>query len=175
MKVRKYLSGAMMAAALIALDQFTKFFISSNFSIGEEKKIFGDVFCLHYLENRGAAFGILQNKRIFFLILTALFLILIIYAYIRVPADKKYFPMRTILVLLFSGALGNACDRAYKGQVTDFFYFKLINFPVFNFADIYVVCAGILALIFVMFVYKDEDFAFMKKEKKIPGHGRDNI
>ena len=52
-------------------------------------------------------------------------------------------------------------DRAFYGYVTDFIYFALIDFPVFNIADIYVVCGGILLAVLVIFRYKDEDFYFI--------------
>ena len=63
--------------------------------------------------------------------------------------------------ILFSGALGNFIDRTFYGYVTDFIYFSLIDFPVFNIADIYVVCGGILLAVLVIFRYKDEDFYFI--------------
>lgn len=74
-----------------------------------------------------------------------------------------------VCVLMLSGALGNMIDRVFRGYVIDFIYFSLIDFPVFNMADIYVVCGGILLVIFVFFKYKKEDdfdfLSFRKKEK----------
>jgi signal peptidase II len=70
-------------------------------------------------------------------------------------------------ITLFSGALGNFIDRIELSYVRDFIYFKLIDFPVFNIADIYVVLSAIALCILVMFVYKDEDFAFLKINKKV--------
>ena len=68
-----------------------------------------------------------------------------------------------ILVLIAAGAVGNFIDRMANGYVVDFFYFKLINFPIFNVADIYVTC-GITVMVFLMFFrYKEEnDFDFLK-------------
>ena len=73
--------------------------------------------------------------------------------------------MRACLVFLISGAAGNLIDRAFSGYVTDFIYFSLIDFPVFNFADICVCCsmAGILYLVF--FYYKDEDYEFLRQKR----------
>ena len=56
-------------------------------------------------------------------------------------------------------------DRVRLGYVVDFFYFKLINFPIFNVADIFVVCGGIAFVILVGFCYKDEDFDFIKRKR----------
>ena len=65
-----------------------------------------------------------------------------------------------------SGALGNFIDRVCRGYVVDFIYFSLIDFPVFNIADMYVVCSGILLVMLVCFRYKnDEDYDFLRIKK----------
>ena len=72
-----------------------------------------------------------------------------------------------MLYVLVSGALGNFIDRIFRGYVVDFIYVSLIDFPVFNLADVYVVCGGILLLLLVCFYYKDDDdFAFLKPGKR---------
>ena len=68
--------------------------------------------------------------------------------------------------MITAGALGNMIDRVAKGYVVDFFYFKLINFPIFNVADIYVTTATALLLIVMCFYYKDEDFDVFRLRKK---------
>ena len=85
--------------------------------------------------------------------------------YFRILPEASFFPMRACLVFLISGAAGNLIDRAFSGYVTDFIYFSLIDFPVFNFADICVCCsmAGILYLVF--FYYKDEDYEFLRQKR----------
>ena len=62
-------------------------------------------------------------------------------------------------------------DRVFRGYVVDFFYFKWIDFPVFNVADIYVTVTMILLLILILFFYKEEDLDFLNRKGK---HGRDN-
>ena len=62
-------------------------------------------------------------------------------------------------------------DRAVRGYVVDFFYFRLIDFPIFNVADIYVTVTMILLLILILFYYKEEDLEFLSRKGK---HGRDN-
>lgn len=81
--------------------------------------------------------------------------------------------MRFIIVLLVSGAIGNFIDRCLNNYVIDFFYFKLIDFPVFNVADIYVTVAAILLILLFCFYYKEEDIdmllsklPFVKKKEK---------
>ena len=70
-----------------------------------------------------------------------------------------------------AGAIGNMIDRAVRGYVVDFFYFRLIDFPIFNVADIYVTVTMILLLILILFYYKEEDLEFLSRKGK---HGRDN-
>ena len=82
------------------------------------------------------------------------------------------------VVLILSGAIGNLIDRIAYGYVVDFLYFKLINFPIFNVADCYVVIGACLMFLFVLFVYKEpEDLPIrtillgIPKKKKEDTHG----
>ena len=129
-------------------------------------KAFKDVFELKYLENHGAAFGVLQNQRFLLLLITIVILGVLCFLYSRIPVKKRYFPLRAAGILLAAGAVGNMIDRFINGYVVDFFYFKWIDFPIFNVADCYVVVAAVLAFFLVCFYYKDEDFDFLKKDKK---------
>ena len=89
--------------------------------------------------------------------MTVIVLIILIFLYIRIPDTKRYTYMRLILILLISGAIGNFIDRCLHNYVIDFFYFKLIDFPVFNVADIYVTTAAVLLILLFVFYYKEED------------------
>lgn len=151
---------------LTALDQWTKYLAVTFLSGKPSIPLIPDVFELHYLENRGAAFGIFQDKQIFFLILTTIYLIGAVWIYFRIPAEKKYTLLHMVLVILTAGALGNFIDRILHHYVIDFFYFSLIDFPIFNVADIYVTVAVILLIISILFVYKEEDLTFLNKKKK---------
>ena len=88
------------------------------------------------------AFGMLQGKIPFLLIMCFFFLILALYIYIRMPKTAYYIPLMVLDMVVFAGALGNFVDRYFRGYVVDFIYFSLIDFPTFNVADIYVVCGG---------------------------------
>ncbi|MCI8514830.1 MAG: signal peptidase II [Lachnospiraceae bacterium] len=147
-------------AFLIALDQYTKYLASAHLQTGPFVILEG-IFEFHYTINRGAAFGIFQNQIVYFLIVTVLLLFLIGYTLWKMPSEKKYRPMRGILIILTAGALGNMIDRLFLGYVIDFLYFKLINFPIFNVADCYVCIAAFLFFFAMMFYYKDGDFAFL--------------
>lgn len=151
---------------LIALDQFTKY-LAVQFLAGSEPHILiPGVFELQYLENRGAAFGMLQDKKWLFVIMSGITLALIGYFYHKFPTTKRYLPLRMIAVLLAAGAVGNMIDRVLNGYVVDFFYFSLINFPIFNVADCYVTISLALIIVLIFFYYKDEDFEFLSRKKK---------
>ena len=119
--------------------------------------IIKNVFKLFYLENHGAAFGLFQNQRFPLLIVTIIVLLAIGFVFNRIPHEKKFTSMRWILVVLAAGAVGNMIDRIANGYVVDFFYFELINFPVFNVADCYVVISAVLAVLLIIFYYDDND------------------
>ena len=151
-----------LTALLVLLDQATKLAAVSALKDGGPYVLIPGVFQLQYLENRGAAFGLLQNARIFFLAVTLIALAAVIYVLVRLPLKRKYIVLRFLMVLIAAGAVGNMIDRVFLGYVRDFLYFSLIDFPIFNVADIYVTCATILLILLLLFYYKEEDdFAFL--------------
>lgn len=153
---------AVLTALLVLLDQATKLAAVSALKDGGPYVLIPGVFQLQYLENRGAAFGLLQNARIFFLTVTLVALAAVIYVLVRLPLKRKYIVLRFLMVLIAAGAVGNMIDRVFLGYVRDFLYFSLIDFPIFNVADIYVTCATILLILLLLFYYKEEDdFAFL--------------
>lgn len=152
-----YVMAFIIAAAGFLLDQWSKHMAVVYLKGQEPLDIIPGVFQLTYLENRGAAFGILQGRQIFFYIITVLILVLVVAAYIRIPAGKKYFPLRFCAVMIASGAAGNFADRIRLNYVVDFFYFKLINFPVFNVADIFVTVSAVVLAVLLLFYYKEDD------------------
>ncbi|TCT14949.1 signal peptidase II [Natranaerovirga pectinivora] len=143
---------------LVGIDQITKYLAIEHLMNTRGIPIIKDVFELVYVENRGAAFGIMQNRVMFFVIITFAILGFIIYYYNKIPKEKKYNYIRFCLILIVSGAIGNLIDRIFLGYVVDFIYFKLIDFPVFNIADIYVTVGAILTFILIIFVYKNDEF-----------------
>lgn len=119
-----------------------------------------------YLRNSGAAWGMLSGKINLFLVFTVIVMLIVTYVIINLPATRKYIPLLITCTLLVSGAVGNFIDRVRFGYVRDFIYFKLINFPVFNVADCYVTVSVALLIILILFVYKEDDFGFLKLSKK---------
>ncbi|GKX28790.1 lipoprotein signal peptidase [Vallitalea longa] len=151
---------------LVGLDQYTKYLTVMNIEPTEYIPIIGDVFGLTYVKNEGSAFGMLQGQQWLFIIFTVVILIGMIYIFNKMPKDKKYYPLKFTLILFIAGAIGNFADRVRLKYVVDMLYFKLIDFPVFNMADCYVVVGAILLIALMIFKYKDEDFAFLKRSKK---------
>lgn len=151
---------------LILLDQLTKIWAVVRLKDQPEISLIRRVFELQYLENRGSAFGMMQGARVFFIISTIVLFLLVCVIYIRIPKEKMYLPLRVIAVLFLAGAAGNFIDRVRQGFVVDFFYFSLINFPIFNVADIYVTTATIALIVFILFYYKEADLERIFSKKK---------
>ena len=153
-------------AILIFLDQITKHYAVVYLKDQEPVKLIDSVFELNYLENRGAAFGMLQNQKFFFIFIAVIILAVIIYVLWKTPNQKKYKKLHIALVLIAAGAIGNMIDRLRYDYVVDFLYFSLINFPIFNVADIYVTCAAVFLVILLLFVYKESDLEFLTLRTK---------
>lgn len=145
-----------VTAILVVIDQITKYIaLSSLKPIGSMSFIKGFM-DFTFVENRGAAFGILEGQRWFFVVATIVISAVIIYAFVKMPKKNEYKYMNLALVLILAGAFGNVIDRLFRGYVVDFFEFTFIDWPVFNVADIYVVVGTIIFAFLILFVIKDE-------------------
>lgn len=146
------------AALIIVLDQVTKQAVVRNMDINEMIPVIGNFFSIYSHRNRGAAFGILQDQRWFFIIVTTIVVIGIVWVMIRMlKSANKHTLLMSGLALLLGGAIGNFIDRLLMGEVVDFlrFHFQFSIFglkvdyiyPIFNVADMGVVIgAGLLIL-----------------------------
>jgi signal peptidase II len=155
--MKKYIIPSCLFFLLFVVDQGTKWLAYHVLRGRGSIPLLGDIFVLQYLENRGAAFGMLQNQRIFLVCLTLVILAAFLVAYIKIFSHIKYFFPKFLLVVLAAGAAGNLWDRIVRGYVIDFLYFKWINFPVFNIADCYVVIAAIGIALFMCFYEQEEE------------------
>lgn len=147
---------------LIAFDRFSKNLAIQNLR-GNEIELIPGVFSFHYLENPGAAWGMLPNAIWLFATITVVVMAAMVYFYGKIPFERKYILLRFTIILLASGAVGNFIDRIMWHYVVDFLYLKCINFPVFNIADCYVCIAAVLLMYCLLFRYKEEDFLWKKK------------
>lgn len=159
------------ALVVFILDQVSKWFIVKRIPIGEERSVLGEFFMITSHRNKGAAFGILQNQRWFFIVITTFVLIGIIWYMRRTTREGKTL-LTSALSLLLGGAIGNFVDRALFGEVVDFlqvtfdfsFFGKDIYYiyPIFNIADSAIVIGVIL-------IFLDSILAW-RKEKKGAAH-----
>lgn len=164
-KIVRFIIDIIIIGLLVAVDQFTKMLAVAALKDKPAIKIIDRVFELSYLENRGAAFGMLQNQKIYFVIIALIMCIVVCYMLLKMPLETKYFILRMCMVLIGAGAIGNLIDRLTLNYVVDFFYFSLINFPIFNVADIYVSVSCVVLAIVILFVYKDEELSFVRFKK----------
>lgn len=149
----------------IALDQWTKALATRFLMAQPAIPIIKDILELDYVENRGAAFGLLQGKRICFLVIAAAVFFLFAWLLLKLPPAEKYQKLHIALSFILAGAVGNTIDRGMKGYVVDFIYFKLIDFPVFNIADIFITVTTIWLAVLLLFFFKEEDFDFLRSRK----------
>ncbi len=151
---------------LILADLKTKEYAATDLMKNGPVELIKGVLEFRYVENAGAAFGMFQNARTFFLVASTAVLILIVSVLLRMPATRKYLPLRICMAVISAGAIGNMIDRIKLSYVRDFIYVSLIDFPVFNVADICVTCGTAALIILMLAVYKDEDFAFLSHKKE---------
>lgn len=140
-------------ALIVALDQITKFAAKTKLQPIMNVDLIPGYFSLSYVENRGAAFGIFRGNKILLVGITSLVTIFIIYYIITNKNINKYF--RLSLILIAAGAIGNLIDRITLGYVVDFFHLYIgdkFDWPVFNIADMSVVCGTILLTLNLIFV-----------------------
>ena len=161
---KKSLIALIAVTILVAIDQWSKSLVSTKLALHEAVSVIDGVFQIRYIRNSGMAWSMFEGKQVVFCVITPIIVFFLIKEFICLPGDSKYTPIRVLCVFLTAGAIGNLIDRIWGGEelfagsVVDFFDFCLINFPVFNVADIYVTCSVIALFLFMFFKYKDEDF-----------------
>lgn len=133
------------------LDQLVKHLIRTNMELGQSIPVVPEIFHITYIENAGAAFGILANQRLLFLILTIAIIGIMLFLYQNLKTKTSWTAISFELII--SGAIGNFIDRLTRGTVTDFLDFQI--WPVFNIADI-CICIGI-ALLCYLLIFKGEE------------------
>jgi len=172
MKRFPYIAHLLVCLCLVVLDQVTKV-LARTYLKTSPVALWDGVFELQYHENRGSIWGILQGKVDILLVASLFIFALLIYVYIKMPKTKNYSPLFWVLVVMVAGAVGNTIDRLFFGFVTDFLYFKLINFPIFNVADCYLTVCAFLIVILTFTKYKDDEFTFLSPKRKETSHAAD--
>ncbi|ABY93104.1 signal peptidase II [Thermoanaerobacter brockii subsp. lactiethylicus] len=129
-----------IVAFVVFLDQLTKYLAVKYLMLIGSYPVIKNFFHLTYVENKGAAFGMLQNKTLFFIVITVIVGAVLIYSMIKLPGNSVY---NYTLAMILGGAIGNLIDRVRLGYVVDFIDFKF--FPaVFNVADSFIVIGAII-------------------------------
>ena len=150
--------------ASILLDQITKIIVIETMNLGHSIVIWEDIFSFTRVHNYGAAWGMLSDHRWVFIVITAIAIIVMpifLYRY------RKLHPLFGFsLSLVIGGAIGNMIDRLFRGYVIDFLDATFIDFPVFNVADICVVCGAIMMFVYILFF--DKELFSGKDKKKAP-------
>ena len=136
---------------IVAVDRLTKLWAVTSLEPMGKIEVIKGVFNLRFVENTGAAFSILQGRAIFLIAIPIIAVVAI--AYFLLSGKIKSKTGTWGLSLILAGAIGNLIDRISRGAVVDMFDFSLINFPVFNVADIAVTIGAILFFIYVIFFY----------------------
>ena len=150
-----YMIGALAAAAILALDQWVKYWITVNLPLGESMPLLPGFMQLRTVHNYGAAWSSFSGMR--WLLVGVTSVIVLAVAYVLVRRIVRHPLGVAACFLILSGGLGNIIDRVRLGYVVDMFDFQFMNYPVFNVADIAVVCGAVLAAVYYLWFYEKYD------------------
>ena len=139
----------LLSAVLALVDQLLKLLVKAELAPIGELPLLDGVLHLTYVENRGMAFGMMQGQKWLLIWVTALVLLVLIAGIIMGKIRKPATLFTTAVII--GGGIGNLIDRVYRGYLVDYIDVRIINFAVFNFADICVTC-GTAVLLVILFV-----------------------
>lgn len=135
-----------LAAVILAADIIMKIIAETKLSVIGTVPIINEIFHLTYVENRGMAFGLFSGGRIGFVIVTVAVMAALAVLILKTAKNNRTVWLKAGSACVLSGAVGNLIERVGKGYVVDFLDFRVIDFPVFNIADI-AVCVGAVMLV----------------------------
>lgn len=144
---KKFTINILLFFIVFLFDQITKFYATSYLETGKSVSIFGGILDLTLVKNTGGVFGIFQGLNNFYIFLSIIFLIFIGIYYKKFSQEKLLLEIG--LIVIIAGAVGNLLDRIRYGYVIDFIDIKV--WPVFNFADVGIVCGCMLILYSLLF------------------------
>ena len=157
----QFLFYALFSAAVVALDQVTKYLTVANIALFADVPFIPGLLQLTYVRNTGAAFSSFEGQQWLFAIVFVIFTGIIFYEYFKKPMPFSRFE-RWCIAAIYGGGLGNMIDRIRLGYVVDMIETTFIEFPVFNVADCFITCGCILMMVSLIFFNKQ----FWKDEKK---------
>ncbi|MBR0445936.1 MAG: signal peptidase II [Oscillospiraceae bacterium] len=156
-----YILMAIFGVLILVGDQVTKYLTVANIDLYEHISVIPGFMGLTYVQNKGAAFSMLQGQQWLFAVIFAVFAVFIVWEFSKKRLPFKAFE-RWCIVAVFAGGLGNMIDRLRLGYVVDMIATEFIDFPVFNVADCFITCGCILLIAHLAFFNRD----FWKEEKK---------
>jgi len=158
-----------MAAILVTLDQLVKLWAIAHLQGQPERPLIQGFLHLTYLENTGAAFGLMAGfggAQFVLSVVKVIFMLLAVVYFTKLPYESRFAFVRIPLVMIIAGGIGNLIDRVRLGFVVDMLAFRFIDFPVFNIADIYVTVGAFLFVFIVLFIVKDAPLFGIGNAKK---------
>lgn len=159
----------------VFLDQLTKYLTVLHLKPIDTLPIIEDVFHLTYVENTGAAFGMMKDARWVFMITSTLAIVGILGYMIHryyVKKEKLHWAEALSLSLIVGGGIGNMIDRTMLGYVVDMIDCRFINFAVFNVADSFV-CIGAGVMILHLLIMTAQEYKATKAAKAAEGADAD--
>lgn len=159
----------------VFFDQLSKVLAITKLKNNDSITLIKGFFDLTYVENKGAAWGVLSGRMSILVIITILIIPLFILCMIRINKNKRLLNsskskvisfLHFDMILLLAGAIGNFLDRIVNGYVVDFFQFTFIDFPVFNVADCYITVGAAVFIIIYIFMLKEEEITLLIKGEK---------
>ena len=160
-KNTQFLFYCLLAAVIVAADQWTKYLVVENIPLYAYAKAIPGLFHFTYVQNTGAAFSALEGMQWLFVLIFAVLTVAILWEYFKKPMAFSPFE-RWCIAAIYGGGLGNMIDRVRLGYVVDMIATEFIDFPVFNVADSFITC-GCVALVVSLVMFNKE---FWKDEKK---------
>ena len=145
----------LMSTAFVVLDQFFKILAMDKLEPIGSLPIIPDIFHFTYIENRGAAFGMMEGKKWVLIGLTAAVLLVAVLLVLAGKLESNNHLLFSVCTII-GGGVGNLIDRIYRGFVVDYIHLKVINFAVFNFADICVTLGTVWLLLYLILDMKKE-------------------
>lgn len=150
---------------LLAVDLLTKHYVYGHCETQGDIVIIDGVIRFTAVKNTGASFGIFKNATTALTVVSLICsIILILFIFYSYPRKNKW--LRSALVMITAGALGNVIDRLHFGYVRDMVYFELIDFAVFNFADSCLTIGTVVLIIYIIFFYSKEEESINKKKEE---------
>ncbi len=148
----------LIGAVIVAADQIIKYFVVNNLKPLGSVSVIDNLFKLTYVENRGVAFGMFNDMRWFFVVLTSVLIAaIIIFMFIKRPGGKLFYIAAGLII---GGGIGNLIDRILYGYVIDYLSISFFS-PVCNFADYAITIGVVLLAVYVIFFT-----GYLKSNKK---------